>query len=124
MLLGPGVVVTELVGVDVAVGVPQLLSRIDTLLEAPFATARSSKPSPLKSATATEWGVAPAAKFIAAPKLPVPVPNRIDTLLEVAFATARSSPSVPLKSPTASEIGIRPRGEIRRRPEATGAGAQ
>jgi hypothetical protein len=87
---------------------PQVLSRIDTLSEPSLATARSSLPSPLKSATATEAGVVPTAKFVAIPKAPVPLPKRIDTVAESPFATARSTMLSPLKSPTATDWGLAP----------------
>ena len=70
--------------------------------------ARSCLPSPLKSPTATEKGLVPAPKLVAAPKLPVPSPNKIDTLFEFSLATARSCLPSPLKSPTATEPGIVP----------------
>ena len=53
-------------------------SKIETLLESEFATARSCLPSPLKSPTATEIGPLPVPKLVAALKLPVPSPSRID----------------------------------------------
>jgi hypothetical protein len=87
---------------------PQALSRIDTLSDPWLATARSGMPSPLKSATATEAGVVPTPKFVAMPKVPVPLPNRIDTVAELPFATARSTMVSPLKSPTATERGLAP----------------
>src|SRR5436190_19147700 len=89
-----------------------LSRRIDTLpngLEVLFAAAKSSLPSPLKSPTAAERGPVPTAKFVTAPKLPVPVPNKTDALLELKFAEARSSFPSPLKSPTAIEIGVLPK---------------
>ena len=52
---------------------------------------------------ATEYGFAPVAKSVVAPKLPVPVPSRIDTLFEPTFATARSGFPSPLKSPMATD---------------------
>src|SRR5262249_40814025 len=65
-------------------------------------------PPPLTPPPASDAGLVPTEKFVAAPKLPVPVPNRIDTLPEVSFATARSSLPLPSKSPTATETGLVP----------------
>ena len=45
-----------------------------------FATTRSSLPSPLKSPTATEWGLMPTAGDEARVKLPVPSPSRMYTV--------------------------------------------
>ena len=85
-----------------------MLSRIETLKELMFATARSLCPSSLKSPIATEAGLYPATKFVAAPKVPIPVPSRIETLFEPKFATARSLRPSPLKSPIAIENGSDP----------------
>src|SRR5262245_61414935 len=57
-----------------------LLSRTETLLLALLATAKSGFPSPLKSPTVKKIGLVPTAKFVAPPKLPVPVPKRIERL--------------------------------------------
>jgi len=84
----------------------QVFRRIDTLAEPWFATARSGMWSPLKSPTATDAGVVATMKFVAAPKLPVPVPNRIDTVPELPLATARSRVPSPLKSATATACGF------------------
>ena len=62
----------------------------------------------MKSPTATELGPEPAAKLVAALKLPVPVPSKIETLLESKFASARSSLPSPLKSPATRETGFPP----------------
>ena len=71
------------VGVGVGVGVAaQSRNKIDTLFESVLAMARSCLPSPLKSPTATEMGLVPTPKLVAAPKLPAPFPNKIDTLAE------------------------------------------
>ncbi len=78
-----------------------------------MATAKSSTPSPLKSATTTESGKVPAPKFRAAWKLPSPFPNSTETLLERMLATAKSSTPSPLKSPTATEEGCSPAPKFR-----------
>src|SRR5712664_3294630 len=92
---------------------PVLLINTETSLEKPLATARSSHPSPLKSPTATETGLSPAAKLSAAWKVPSPFPRSTETLLELkATATARSSHPSPLKSPTATETGLSPAAKL------------
>src|SRR5439155_11825128 len=70
-----------------------------TLLDPLRATARSGRPSPLKSPTATEDGRDPTVKLVAAPKLPVPVPSSTDTLLDPEHATALPGRPQPLTSP-------------------------
>jgi hypothetical protein len=87
-------------------------SRIVTLLETAFAVARSCRPSPLKSPTATERGPVPtgSGEEAAAVKSPMPSPSTIVTLLEPEFAVARSCRPSPLKSPTATETGRDPAG--------------
>src|SRR6266508_4342126 len=50
----------------------------------------------------------PTLKFVAAPKLPVPVPRTIDTLSEPQLAVARSGLPSPLKSPTTTGTGLVP----------------
>ena len=59
-------------------------SRMLTLLEPALATARSGRPSRLKSPTATELGWVPtlSGEVGAAAKSPVPVPSRMVTVLE------------------------------------------
>src|SRR2546430_1724923 len=112
--MGGGVPVAVAVGVGdavavaVAVGVGAghcCLITIETLPEEPLATARSCLPSPLKSPTATESGLEPVGKSIAALKLPSPLPNKIDTVFESELVTARSCLPSLLKSPTAIESG-------------------
>src|SRR5437660_371776 len=83
-------------------------NKTDTLFEPSLAVARSCLPSPSKSPTATERGLLPTPKLLAAPKLPVPSPNKIETLSELKLATARSCLPSPLKSPTATELGLKP----------------
>ena len=82
------------------------------LLELKLATAILKKVSPLKSPTATEIGVVPAAKLVAVPKEPVPLPKSIEMLLESELATARSNIVSPLKSPTATERGVSPTAKL------------
>src|SRR5271170_3057344 len=71
-------------------------------------TTRSSLPSPLKSAAATDVEPVSAAGPAAAVKVPSPLPIRIVTLLLPALATARSGTPSPLKSATAMELGAVP----------------
>src|SRR5437588_572230 len=59
----------------IVVLLPQLFKRIDTVAAFSLAVARSSLPSRLKSPTATDSGPLPVPKSVAAPKLPLPVPN-------------------------------------------------
>ena len=66
-------------------------SRTETLFAPWFATARSSRPSWLKSPVATEMGNAPVVKSVFAPNEPLPWPRRTETLFAPKFATARSS---------------------------------
>jgi hypothetical protein len=53
----------------------QLRNKINTLAELTLVMARSCLPSPLKSPTATDWGLVPVPKFVAGLKLPTPSPN-------------------------------------------------
>ena len=90
-----------------------LPSSTDTELEPPLAVARSLRPSPLKSPTATEAGLLPVAGDVVAvnvpsPVLPAPLPSSTDTELEPPLAVARSCRPSPLKSPTATENGLKP----------------
>src|SRR5882672_7922313 len=89
----------------VPLGLLFVFSRIVTLSEYLFATAKSDLPSRLKSATATEKGPEPAPTGEPAGWLnpPAPFPSKIVTLLESPFATARSGFPSRLKSPTATE---------------------
>src|SRR5207245_2805946 len=82
-----------------------LPNRTDTLLESALAVTRSGLPSLLKSPTASEPGLVPTPKLVAAPKPPVPLPSRMDMLLELKLATARSGLPSLSKSPTPTEIG-------------------
>ena len=89
-----------------------LPSRIDTLSEPLFATARSWCESPSKRPIATEDGPSPAAKLVGPVKPPPAMPSRIDTLSEFSFATARSGDESPLNSPTATERGASPAAKL------------
>src|SRR5882672_3458653 len=91
----------------VPLGLLFVFSRIVTLSEYLFATAKSDLPSRLKSATATELGPepAPTGEPAAWANAPVPFPSRIVAFLEPEFATARSALPSRLKSPTATEKG-------------------
>src|SRR5204863_350684 len=67
------------------------------------ATARSGRPSPLKSPAATVSGSEPAAEYWAARKVPSPLPGSTLTLLSPRFAVTRSGLPSPVKSATATE---------------------
>src|SRR5947207_15657606 len=95
MVVSGGVAVTVLVFIST-----------ETVLEPRLATARSGLPSPLRSPTATDAGLVPAAKANGARKVAAPLPNSTETLLEPKLATARSGLPSPLKSPTATEKGL------------------
>ncbi len=67
-------------------------------------------PSPLKSPTATETGLVPAASGLLGAALKLASsggvwPSRIVTLSELKLAMARSGLPSPLKSPTATDSG-------------------
>src|SRR5262249_39562956 len=76
------------------------------------AVTTSSRPSPLKSPTATARGAAPTVRSIRGRKEPPPFPN---TTLRVPllFAVTRSRVPLPSKSPTATERGVWPTPRIR-----------
>ncbi len=69
---------------------------MDTLLE--LATSKSKLPSSLKSVTATEVGLLPAAKLVALLNSPLPFSKRMDTLLELPLTTTKSERPSLLKS--------------------------
>src|SRR5437870_1055082 len=90
-----------------------VLSSTDTVLENSFATARSSLPSPFRSPTVTDTGLAPVAKSCLVAKLGVAAPGSVvlsstDTVSELKFATARSSLPSPFRSPIATDAGAVP----------------
>ena len=92
-----------------AVNVPLRLSNTDTLLERLLATARSVRPSPLKSAATRDFGPSyPAAYRTWFWKVPSPLPSNTDTSLEPSLATARSVRPSPLKSPVTRAYGPYP----------------
>ena len=88
-----------------------VLNSTDTLAESPLATARSSRPSPFTSPSATEVGLLPVAKVCWAAKIGVVtapaavVFSSTDTLAELSLATARSDRPSPFTSPNTTEIG-------------------
>src|SRR5262249_58902207 len=53
----------------------QVLVKTDADPEEVLPTAKSRRPSPLKSPNATERGLRPTAKFLGAPKVPSPLPR-------------------------------------------------
>ena len=82
-----------------------------TLVEPEFVTAKSARPVPVKSPTATCSGKLPTGTGDpgAAAKPPWPSPSNMLTLLsEPEFDTARSATPLPLKSPTATNVGLVP----------------
>src|SRR5260370_31358322 len=84
---------------------PVLLISTETSLEYWLATARSGRPSRLKSPTAMDQAKLPAAKLRGAWKLPSPLPKSTETSSECWLATANSSHPSPLNSLTAMEQG-------------------
>src|SRR5271166_3871509 len=90
-----------------------VFSSTDTVPEYKLATMRSGRPSPFKSATATERGSTPVAKDCWAAKLGVVAPAAVvfsstDTVPEYKLATMRSGRPSPFKSATATERGSTP----------------
>lgn len=73
-------------------------------------TAKSAFPSPLKSATATEYGFVPTVNGLppAAVNPPLPFPSNTVTVLSPQSATAKSGLPSPLKSATAVARGFVP----------------
>src|ERR1051325_7367409 len=80
-------------------------SRIVTLLPLLFATARSGRPSRLKSPTVSDCGLKPTEAKTEKWKPPSPSPSTTVTLFWLAFAVARSGLPSRLKSPTATAVG-------------------
>src|ERR1039458_3612645 len=74
------------------------------------ATARSARPSPLKSPTTRPRGNIPAGNGLPLMGLkpPLPLPDSTVTLALGSLVTAKSALPSPLKSPTASEVGPNP----------------
>ena len=81
------------------------IKKAKTELEAKFATARSSPPSPLSSPIATEQALDPVPYFLWLANVPFPYPSKTETVLEVPFVTARSGFPSPSRSPIATERG-------------------
>jgi len=76
----------------------------ETVLDTLFGTARSGKPSPLKSAMGTEYGPFPVVKSVFAENVGVVAPGTVvfkntEIVLEPPFATTRSGKPSPLRSP-------------------------
>src|SRR4051812_13039961 len=94
---------------DPAAKVPSPFPRsTDTVLDPKLVTARSSRPSPVRSTAATKDGLTSVAKLWAAWKVPSPFPSSTETLFDVQLHTARSFLPSPLKSPTATQCGLVP----------------
>src|SRR5580698_2209522 len=74
-------------------------------LELELATARSNRPSPLKSPTARPPGDAFAGWSEWACSVPSPLPKRVEMLLPIWLLTETSSLPSPLKSPATNETG-------------------
>src|SRR5439155_295957 len=90
-----------------------VLSSTDTALESKHTAAKSSLPSPFKSATVTEDGEVPVAKSCLAAKLGVAAPDAVvlsstDTLAELKLETARSRLPSRFRSPTVTDEGPLP----------------
>jgi hypothetical protein len=77
-------------------------SSTETLLSEILATARSMRPSPLKSADVIPYGKVPVAKSWFSWKVPSPFPNMTETALANALVLARSRMPSPLISATVS----------------------
>ena len=84
----------------------------------------SSLPSPLTSATATEYRFLPTPNGIGAGSVPSPLPSSTLTVLALRLPTTRSSLPSPLRSATATEAGPLPAGKVRRGLEGAVAVAQ
>src|SRR4051794_10324072 len=86
----PAVALRMIVGAPGILGVPGSLRSTDTLLDSSLVTARSGRPSPFRSPTATDVGLEPTAKSVFGHRLPVPSPNSTETVFEFRLATATS----------------------------------
>ena len=73
-----------------------------------MATARSVRPSPLKSPATRARGPTPTVYRTWFWKVPSPLPSNTDTSLEPSLATARSVRPSPLKSPATRALGPNP----------------
>src|SRR5262245_11060529 len=87
-------------------------SRTLTVSLSCFAAATSSRPSPLKSPTATARGAPPTVTSMRGRKEPPPLPSSTLTLPWL-FAVTRSRAPLPSKSPAATERGVGPTGRTR-----------
>src|SRR5262245_60451835 len=87
-------------------------SRTLTVSLSCFAAATSSRPSPLKSPTATARGAPPTVTSIRGRKEPPPLPSSTLTVPWL-FAVTRSRAPLPSKSPAATERGVGPTGRTR-----------
>jgi len=112
---GPEPVVksTLVAKVGVVAPVVVVLSRMEVVLLAWFATAKSGLPSPLMSPMLTERGVEPVVKSTLGAKVGVVAPvvvvlSRMEALSPPKFATAKSGLPSPLKSPMLTEKGLLP----------------
>ena len=85
-----------------------------------MATARSVRPSPLKSPATRALGSIPTAYCTWFWKVPSPLPSNTDTSLEPKLATARSVRPSPLKSPATMAPGHGPRGKSNRLKRCSG----
>src|SRR5438552_2655518 len=90
-----------------------VLSSTETGLELTLATARSGRPSPLRSPTATDRGPAPVAKVCWAANDGVAAPgavvlSRTDTEAEFWLIKTRSGLPSPLRSATTGDLGPMP----------------
>src|SRR5215813_4628237 len=73
----------RLVGLNETLGPGRTCRRIDTLLAAPFATAKSTAPSLLKSPTAANRGREPTGISLLGWNVPSPLPRKIEIELVV-----------------------------------------
>src|SRR5207253_6138150 len=90
-----------------------VFSSTETVFEPALPTARSGRPSPLKSPTATYQDSVPVAKLCGAAKVGVAAPGAVvfsitETVPGKRLGTARSSRPSALKSPEAAEKGESP----------------
>jgi hypothetical protein len=99
----PAVRVADAVRAPVA-----LPSRTVTLSPLRFPTARSARPSVLKSPTAMVWGLAPTVTVVGAAKVPLPLFRKMRMRLLKPSATAMSGPFCPSMSATAGTPVITP----------------
>src|SRR5437667_419508 len=104
--------IVPVAGVPIVNGA-SVLSSTETLVELRLVTARSGRPSPLKSLTVTEKGPPTTSKGCWAAKEGVAAPAAVvlsstDTMLELKLAVTRSGRPSPLRSPAATVQGPAP----------------